>query len=129
MNTEVIVKETLKSQDPEKALREIRDSVVMLTMAKEYICEDSFLKKTGENIKANIKVVENYIEYLKGQFVGKPIAEIDLSEPVKRLAEFAEHLEKADDGSRGNALTVSWEKNLKRKSRRLQARLMHSKTG
>ena len=115
MNTEVIVKETRKSQDPDKALREIRDSAVMLTMAKEYICEDSFLKKTGENIKANIKIIENYIEYLKGQFVGKPIAEIDLSEPVKRLAEFAEHLEKVDDGLKGKCTDGELGKELEEK--------------
>jgi hypothetical protein len=97
MDTEVIVKEDHTSQDPEMALKEIKDSAVMLSLANEYLCEDFFLKKIGANIKENIKVVETHIVYLKRQFVGKPTAEVDLSEPVKEVVEFAEHLEEGED--------------------------------
>jgi len=97
MDTQSLGREDHASQDPERALKEIRDSAVMLRFASEYLCEDFFLKKIGASIKKNIKVVESHITYLKRQFVGKPASEIDLREPVKRVVEFAEHLEAAED--------------------------------
>lgn len=97
MDTEVIVREDRKAKDPEEALKEIRDNAVMLSLANDYLCEDFFFKKIGANIKENIRVVESHIAFLKRQFVGKPTAEMDLSEPVKRVVEFAEHLEEGED--------------------------------
>jgi hypothetical protein len=97
MDTEVTGRENHTSQDLEKALKELRDNAVMLTLANEYLCEDFFLKKIGASIKENIKVVESHITILKRQFVGKPTSEIDLREPVERVAEFAEHLEGGED--------------------------------
>ena len=98
MDTERIVREKPGNKDLDKALREIKDRAVMLSIAYEYLCEDPFLKKIGACIKENIEVVENHIQELKRQFVGKPITEMDLSKPLNRVVRFAERLQKPGDG-------------------------------
>ena len=98
MDTELTTKEKRETQDPEKALKEIKDSAVMLSIANEYICDDPFLEKIGSNIRKSLELVENHIEELKRQFVGKPIEEMDLSGPVNQLAQLATLLERADGG-------------------------------
>lgn len=98
MDTQIIDREKHITQDPEKALKEIKNSAVMLSMASEYLCEDPFLKKIGASIEESLEVVERHIEDLKKQFVGIPIAEIDLSKPLERVTDFAERLQKAGDG-------------------------------
>lgn len=100
MDTEIIDKEKQIAQDSEKALKEIKDSAVILSFATEYLCEDPFLKKIGADIEKNIEVVENHVEDLKKQFVGKPVAEVDLKKPMDRVARFAGRLQKASDGTR-----------------------------
>ena len=100
MDTEIIDREKQIAQDSEKALKEIKDSAVLLSVATEYLCEDPFLKKIGADIEKNIEVVENHVKDLKKQFVGKPIAEVDLKKPMDRVARFAGRLQKANDGTR-----------------------------
>jgi len=100
MDTEIIDREKQIAQNPEKALKEIKDSAVLLSVATEYLCEDPFLKKIGANIEKNIEVVENHVEDLKKQFVGKPVAEVDLKKPLDRVARFSGRLQKASDGTR-----------------------------
>ena len=100
MDTEIIDREKQIAQESEKALKEIKDSAVMLSLATEYLCEDPFLEKIGANIEKNIEVVENHIENLKKQFVGKPITEVDLKKPLDRVTRFAGRLQKASDGTR-----------------------------
>lgn len=100
MDTEIIDREKQIAQDSEKALKEIKDSAVMLSVATEYLCEDPFLKKIGANIEKNIEIVENHVEDLKKQFVGKPITEVDLKKPLDRVTRFAGRLQKASDGTR-----------------------------
>lgn len=86
------------TKDPEKALREIKDSAVMLRIANKYLCEDTYIKKIGACVKENIEIVGNHIEGVKKQFVGKPITEMDLNKPLNRVVRFAERLQKAGDG-------------------------------
>ena len=100
MDTQIIDRKKHIKQDPEKALKEIMDSALILSIASEYACEDPFLKKIGANIQENIEVIEKHIEDLKREFVGKPVAEMDLSKPLKGVIDFAEHLHKAGDGTR-----------------------------
>jgi len=100
MDTKIIDREKQIAQDSEKALKEIRDSAVLLSVATEYLCEDPFLKKIGADIEKNIEVVESHVEDLKKQFVGKPVAEVDLKKPLDRVARFSGRLQKASDGTR-----------------------------
>ncbi len=100
MDTESIDREKQIAQDSEKALKEIKDSAVMLSVATEYLCEASFLEKIGANIEKNIEVVESHIEDLKKQFVGQPVTEVDLQKPMDRVVRFAGRLQKASDGTR-----------------------------
>lgn len=100
MDTEIIDREKQIAQESEKALKEIKDSAVMLSVATEYLCEDPFLKKIGATIEKNIEIVQNHVEDLKKQFVGKPITEVDLKKPLDRVTRFAGRLQKANDGTR-----------------------------
>jgi hypothetical protein len=100
MDTEIIDREKQIGQESERALKEIKDSAVMLSVATEYLCEDPFLKKIGATIEKNIEIVENHVEDLKKQFVGKPITEVDLKKPLDRVTRFAGRLQKASDGTR-----------------------------
>jgi len=99
MDTEIINREKQIAQDSEKALKDIKDSAVMLSLASEYLCEDPFLEKIGTDIEKNIEIVKTHVEDLKKQFVGKPVAEVDLKKPVDRVARFAGRLQKASDGT------------------------------
>jgi len=100
MDTEIINREKQIDPDSEKALKDIKDSAVMLSLASEYLCEDHFLEKIGADIEKNIEIVKTHVEDLKKQFVGKPVAEVDLKKPVDRVARFAGRLQKASDGTR-----------------------------
>jgi len=100
MDAEIIDREKQIAEDSEKALKEIQDSAVMLSLATEYLCKDPFLKKIGATIEKNIEIVENHVEDLKKQFVGKPVAEVDLKKPMDLVARFAGRLQKAGDGTR-----------------------------
>jgi hypothetical protein len=100
MDTEIINREKQIAQDSEKALKDIKDSAVMLSLASEYLCEDPFLEKIGTDIEKNIEIVKTHVEDLKKQFVGKPVAEVDLKKPVDRVARFAGRLQNASDGTR-----------------------------
>ena len=111
MDTEIIDREKQIAQDSEKALKEIKDSAVLLSVATEYLCEDPFFKKIGADIEKNIEVVEHHVEDLKKQFVGKPIAEVDLKKPMDRVARFAGRLQRRTTAPGRNVPMGSWAKN------------------
>jgi hypothetical protein len=65
MDTEIINREKQIAQDSEKALKDIKDSAVMLSLASEYLCEDPFLEKIGADIEKNIEIIKKHVEGLK----------------------------------------------------------------
>ncbi|MDY6881877.1 MAG: hypothetical protein V2J25_15450 [Desulfatiglans sp.] len=77
-------------------LNDIKDMAVMLDIAGEYLCEDRFLKKIGSGIMKRLGALEDLVEEVKKEYVGKPVGEIDLSKHIKTVTQFAERLQKLD---------------------------------
>jgi len=66
-------------------------------MAGEYLCEVAVFRKMAVSIKKNLEVLKKRGEELKAQFVGKPLHDIDINEPLEKLSAFSNRLEGADD--------------------------------
>ena len=81
----------------------------MLSMAAEYLCEYHFRKM--ENIEKNIEIVKNHFEVLKKQFVGKPVAEVHLKEPVHALPDLQGVYKRRATAPGRNVPRVSWARN------------------
>jgi len=85
-------------------LNDIKDMAVMLDIATEYLCEEPFLKKIGSGIVKSIGALEDLVEDVKKQYVGKPVGEIDLSKQIKPITQFAERLQSVDKNIRSNCM-------------------------
>ncbi len=96
MRTEEIITKRNTDQDPHRALGEIRDRIVMVNIASDYICEDIFLKKIGFTIENNIEILKEYAEYLRKEFVGKPLDEVELSHDLEKVTSIAQDMQKPD---------------------------------
>lgn len=79
------------------AIGEFKDWVILLDMAGEYVCERHVLNRIASSIEKNSVVLRNWSEELKERFVGKPLHEIDVEEPLEKLIRFSKKLEEADD--------------------------------
>jgi len=88
------------ARDAVQALNEIKDKGVMLSMAKEYLCEEPFLKKTGTSIEKDLRLVKTHIEHIKRRFVGKPPEDFDLDERLERVSNIAKLLKKSEKSVR-----------------------------
>jgi len=98
MNAEFITGRNRSLRDTDDALNEIKDNAIMLSIAGKYLCKSPFLKKAGFNIAQNVAVLENHIEDLKKQFVGKPDEETRLKDHLEGIADISDLLKKADNG-------------------------------
>ena len=98
MNSEFAATQNLGSRDADLLLSEIKDEVILLNMANEYICDDPYLKKTGFNIQRNIELLKSHIQDLRRQFVGKFVEEINLDEFVDAIAHMAKRMQEGDNG-------------------------------
>jgi hypothetical protein len=98
MNSEFAATQNLGSRDADLLLSEIKDEVILLSMANEYICEDPYLKKIGFNIQRNIELLKSHIQDLRRQFVGKFVEEINLDEFVDAIAHIAQCMQEGDNG-------------------------------
>ena len=85
-------------RDPQKALREIKDTSLLLSIAGEYLCEEAFLKKMGFVLNHNIEVLEKHVKDLRAQFVGKPVREIELGPRLENINRIADLFQEVDDG-------------------------------
>ena len=101
--------------DPDRALSEIKDSAVILSMAGEYLCEEVFLRKIRAAVEKNVELLRHQVEVFKREFVGIPLQEMSLDEELENIARFATLLEgpeaaleeKCREGELGRTL---WEK-------------------
>lgn len=99
MGTRKIVRDTGSSGDPEKALREIRNNAIMLTMAVKYICEDPFLKKMGETIEDCVGIIRNHVQELETKKVGKAAEEVNLTGSIEGITRISKMLQEAEKGT------------------------------
>lgn len=81
--------EAFTPNDGKIALREIMDKAIMLKIANEYLCESPILERIGKSIKKNIVVLTGYSEYLKKQFIGKPLEEVDIKDKLEPISDLA----------------------------------------
>jgi uncharacterized protein (DUF342 family) len=80
------------------ALNKIRENVLLLLIAKEYLCEDVFLTKIGKSIEQNIIKLKDDISSLKKVFPGKLKAEVKIQPVLENLSTTAKSLiEQSED--------------------------------
>ena len=78
------------------ALKEIRDSVLILSLGNAYLCEEPFLKKIGNTIDVNLEKLKSDISSLKKRFPGKFADEVDTDEIIKKIQDTAKSLQEPD---------------------------------
>jgi hypothetical protein len=111
------------------ALQDIRDNILLLSLANDYLCENVFLDNRGKAIESQLDSVREEIAALKVRFPGRFVTEIDTDSLIRELQAYSRRLQKPDKelinecaaGSMGramektmNALTVAV-KSIKRK--------------
>jgi len=84
------------SQNVIRALNEIRNNALMLSLANAYFCEEPFLKKIGRAIDSNVEKLKGDIYSLKKSFPGKFVDEIDTDEIIKEIHRTAQSLQNPD---------------------------------
>jgi len=67
------------------ALTEIRKDAILLSIAKEYLCEDLFLIKIGKDIEHNISRLKDDITALKKKFPGKFAVEVETDSILEKI--------------------------------------------
>lgn len=76
----------------DEALSELKDWIILLDMAGEYLCAKTFLQKIASAIGGTSDVLKNWSQELKERFVGMPMHEIDMAEPFQALEAFSQVL-------------------------------------
>lgn len=117
--------------DSDRAFKEIKDRVVMLTLASEYVCEEPLLKKIGFRIEKSLEALKAHIEDLEGQLVGKPAEEIKLDEQLEEMAEIAVSLQAPEEQISEKCVAGELGKDLERRMIALQGgvRALEQKVG
>lgn len=67
------------------ALSEIRKDSLLLSIAKEYLCEDIFFMKIGKDIESNIRRLKDDIISLKKRFPGKFATEVETDGILEKI--------------------------------------------
>ena len=80
------------------SLQGIRDNALLLSLGREYLCKEPFLKKIGHSVDLQLKQLKEDIVTLKKKFPGKFLQgqEIDTDGIVNELSRMAERLRKPD---------------------------------
>ncbi len=86
----------------DEALSELKDWIILLDMAGEYLCAKTFLQKMASGIEGTCDVLKNWSQELKERFVGKPMHEIDVAEPFQELELFSHSLMEAEGKLEGH---------------------------
>ena len=83
-----------------KALNEVKDSTLLLKMAKDYLCEDKILNRLGTRIQKNLDELTKGVDELKRNSIGVRLDEIDLRRHVFPMKEIARRMRTSDGRSR-----------------------------
>jgi hypothetical protein len=67
------------------ALTDLRKNTLLLSIAKEYLCEDLFLVKIGKDIEHNISRLKDDISVLKKKFPGKFAVEVETDSVLEKI--------------------------------------------
>ena len=88
----------MDSKSTFNSLHGIRDNALLLSLGREYLCKEPFLKKIGHSVDLQLKQLKEDIVTLKKKFPGKFLQgqEIDTDGIVNELSRMAERLRKPD---------------------------------
>jgi hypothetical protein len=102
MSAEMIDGNQQRYRVPDTNLNELKDTAAMLTMAGEYLCEEVSLKKIGSSIEKNLEVLQNHVEDLRKQLVGKKNRENEppVGDDLEQISHIASLLQKADSDTK-----------------------------
>jgi len=75
-----------------RALDEIKDTAVMLKIAGNYLCHGNVVARIGERMAEAVETLQRQLEEIKKLFVGKPLHDVDFSEPLEDLKKTVSHL-------------------------------------
>ncbi|MFZ0449824.1 MAG: hypothetical protein WAL98_11340 [Desulfatiglandaceae bacterium] len=97
MDAENISVKNRLEDETKASLSELKDWIVLLDMAGEYLCDGLVFQKMAMAIQKSLEVLKKRSEELKEQFVGRPLHDIDIDEPLEKLSAFSNRLGEADD--------------------------------
>jgi hypothetical protein len=78
------------------ALHDIRDKAILLSLGKDFLCNEAFLMKTGHSIGESIEHLKEDIQSLKMRFVGKFVEDVNTDEILDQLHSHAQLLQRPD---------------------------------
>jgi len=80
------------------ALNAMKDQAILLSMAREYLCETVFLRKLGNELSQHLERLREQVGNIKKRFVGIPATDVDVETPMAQLAQMAAQISAADKG-------------------------------
>jgi hypothetical protein len=81
-----------KDQYAVAALNELRNNILLLTTANEYLSDEVFLIKIGNNISRALEVLERDISSLKKEYPGKFVNDVDTDTILERIDNAAQRM-------------------------------------
>lgn len=79
-------------QYAESALDELKNNVLLLTLANNYLIDDIFLTKIGNNISRAVEILERDIVELKREYPGKFVYDIDTESILEKIDKVAQKM-------------------------------------
>ncbi|MCJ7593607.1 MAG: hypothetical protein MUO52_02405 [Desulfobacterales bacterium] len=81
-----------------KALQEMRELALLLSLGNVYLCEEVFLRKIGRTIESTHKRLETEILSLKERFPGKFAIDVNTDKSLKELQVHADQMQNPETG-------------------------------
>jgi hypothetical protein len=81
-----------KDQYTVAALNELRNNILLLTTANEYLSDEVFLIKIGNNISRALEVLKRDISSLKKEYPGKFVNDVDTDTILERIDNAAQRM-------------------------------------
>lgn len=78
---------------PAEAVKEIKDSSILLVLGAEYLCQERMLKKMGSEIENDVTDLREYTSDLQKRLIGKPMEDVNLDEPINEILSLAKRLQ------------------------------------
>jgi hypothetical protein len=79
------------------ALKEIRDCTLLLSFGKDYLCDDHFLKKTGNAIENHLTKLKKTVLTIKNRFPGQLKSDMQEDSLLETILQAAHRLQDPDE--------------------------------
>jgi hypothetical protein len=87
----------LEYRQAKAALKEIRDCTILLNFGKDYLCEDHFLRKTGEEIESHLAKLKETVQTIKNRFPGQLKSDSQEDNLLDTIQQTAQRLQNPDE--------------------------------